>query len=157
MNIKKEIKKINFASVKTKLKYTDFLEIQLKSFNNFLKIDSNFENRKNEGLYKAFIENFPISDAKNKFILEFIDYIIDPPRYSLEECLKRGLTYSVSIKARLKLYCTKSEIKNFETIYQDVYLGTCPYMTPSGSFIFNGSERVVVSQLQRSPGVDKEK
>ncbi|ADM89898.1 DNA-directed RNA polymerase subunit beta [Candidatus Karelsulcia muelleri CARI] len=153
MNRKKEIKKINFASVKTKLKYPDFLEIQLKSFNNFLKIDSNFENRKNEGLYKAFIENFPISDAKNKFILEFIDYIIDPPRYSLEECLKRGLTYSVSIKARLKLYCTKSEIQNFETIYQDVYLGTCPYMTPSGSFIFNGSERVVVSQLQRSPGV----
>ncbi|YCJ95094.1 MAG: DNA-directed RNA polymerase subunit beta [Candidatus Karelsulcia muelleri] len=145
--------RINFSLVKTNSYYSDFLEIQIKSFQKFLKLDSTYMKRKKEGLYKAFLEYFPISDYKSQFILEFIDYLIDPPRYSLEECLQRGLTYSVSIKVRLKFYCTNPEYSTFETVYQDIYIGSCPYMTPTGSFIFNGSERVIVSQLQKSPGI----
>ncbi|XCI75570.1 MAG: DNA-directed RNA polymerase subunit beta [Flavobacteriales bacterium] len=151
--IEKTSKRINFASVKRQVPYPDFLDIQIKSFQEFFQLKTRAENRKNEGLFKAFMENFPISDTRNNFVLEFIDYFIDPPRYSMEECIERDLTYSVPLKARLKLYCTDPEHEDFETVFQDVYLGTCPYMTPSGAFIFNGAERVVVSQLHRSPGV----
>ncbi|XOD69273.1 MAG: DNA-directed RNA polymerase subunit beta [Flavobacteriales bacterium AspAUS03] len=151
--IKKTSERINFASVKRQVPYPDFLDIQIKSFQEFFQLETRAENRKNEGLFKAFMENFPISDTRNNFVLEFIDYFIDPPRYSMEECIERGLTYSVPLKARLKLYCTDPEHEDFETVFQDVYLGTCPYMTTSGAFIFNGAERVVVSQLHRSPGV----
>ncbi|MGC8865904.1 MAG: DNA-directed RNA polymerase subunit beta [Bacteroidales bacterium] len=133
--------------------YPDFLDIQLKSFRDFFQLETNPENRVNEGLYKVFAENFPITDARNNFVLEFLDYFIDPPRYSIEECLERGLTYSVPLKAKLKLYCTDPEHEDFETIIQDVFLGTIPYMTPKGTFVINGAERVVVSQLHRSPGV----
>ena len=133
--------------------YPDFLEIQLKSFHDFFQLDTTAENRKNEGLYKVFMENFPITDTRNNFVLEFIDYYIDPPRYSIEECLERGLTYSVPLKAKLKLYCTDSEHEDFDTVVQDVYFGTIPYMTPRGTFVINGAERVIVSQLHRSPGV----
>jgi len=142
----------NFASVQ-KLEYPDFLEIQLKSFQEFFQLDTTSENRENEGLYKVFAENFPITDARNSFVLEFLDYFVDPPRYTLDECLERGLTYSVPLKAKLKLYCTDDDHEDFETIVQDVYLGMIPYMTPRGSFVVNGAERVVVSQLHRSPGV----
>ncbi len=135
------------------MEYPDFLEIQLKSFQDFFQLETTSENRQNEGLFKVFSENFPISDARNNFVLEFLDYFIDPPRYSLEECIERGLTYSVPLKAKLKLYCTDPEHEDFETIVQDVYLGTIPYMTPKGTFCINGAERVVVSQLHRSPGV----
>ncbi len=145
--------RISFASTKNQLAYPDFLEIQLKSFYDFFQIDTPSENRKNEGLYKVFAENFPITDTRNNFVLEFIDYFIDPPRYSIEECIDRGLTYSVPLKAKLKLYCTDPEHEDFDTVIQDVYLGTVPYMTPRGSFVVNGAERVVVSQLHRSPGV----
>ncbi|WP_185856625.1 DNA-directed RNA polymerase subunit beta [Blattabacterium cuenoti] len=148
-----EKKRITFASVAKQVKYPDFLDIQIKSFKEFFQLDAKPENRKNEGLFKAFTENFPISDARNSFVLEFKGYSIDSPRYSIEECIERGLTYSVPLKAKLKLYCTDPDHEDFETVYQDVYLGTYPYMTPSGSFIFNGSERVIVSQLHRSPGV----
>ncbi len=133
--------------------YPDFLEIQLKSFQDFFQLDTTAENRANEGLYKVFMENFPITDTRNNFVLEFIDYYIDPPRYSIEECLERGLTYSVPLKAKLKLYCTDTEHEDFDTVVQDVYFGTIPYMTPRGTFVINGAERVVVSQLHRSPGV----
>ena len=133
--------------------YPDFLEIQLKSVHDFFQLDTTAENRKNEGLYKVFMENFPITDTRNNFVLEFIDYYIDPPRYSIEECLERGLTYSVPLKAKLKLYCTDSEHEDFDTVVQDVYFGTIPYMTPRGTFVINGAERVIVSQLHRSPGV----
>lgn len=143
----------NFASTKIHADYPDFLDIQLKSFQDFFQLETNPEDRMNEGLYKVFSENFPITDARNNFVLEFLDYYIDPPRYALEECLARGLTYSVPLKAKLKLYCTDPEHEDFETIVQDVYLGMIPYMTPKGSFIINGAERVVVSQLHRSPGV----
>ena len=142
----------SFASTK-QTEYPDFLEIQLKSFQEFFQLDTTTENRKNEGLYKVFSENFPISDARNNFVLEFIDYFVDPPRYNQNECLERGLTYSVPLKAKLKLYCTDEEHEDFETIVQDVYLGMIPYMTPQSSFIINGAERVIVSQLHRSPGV----
>jgi DNA-directed RNA polymerase subunit beta len=145
--------RVSFASTKNQLAYPDFLEIQLKSFYDFFQIDTPSENRKNEGLYKVFAENFPITDTRNNFVLEFIDYFIDPPRYSIEECIDRGLTYSVPLKAKLKLYCTDPEHEDFDTVIQDVYLGTVPYMTPRGSFVVNGAERVVVSQLHRSPGV----
>jgi DNA-directed RNA polymerase subunit beta len=145
--------RISFASTKNQLAYPDFLEIQLKSFYDFFQIDTPSENRKNEGLYKVFAENFPITDTRNNFVLEFIDYFIDPPRYTIEECIDRGLTYSVPLKAKLKLYCTDPEHEDFDTVIQDVYLGTVPYMTPRGSFVVNGAERVVVSQLHRSPGV----
>ncbi|WP_185872089.1 DNA-directed RNA polymerase subunit beta [Blattabacterium cuenoti] len=153
MNTEKISERITFASVAKKIEYPDFLDIQIKSFKEFFQLDTKPENRKNEGLFKAFTENFPISDARNSFVLEFKGYSIDSPRYSIEECIERGLTYSVPLKAKLKLYCTDPEHEDFETVYQDVYLGTCPYMTPSGSFIFNGAERVIVSQLHRSPGV----
>ena len=145
--------RISFSSVKNRLPYPDFLEVQLKSFQDFFQLDTTAENRKNEGLYKVFSENFPITDTRNNFVLEFIDYYIDPPRYSIEECLERGLTYSVPLKAKLKLYCTDSDHEDFDTVVQDVYFGTIPYMTPRGTFIINGAERVIVSQLHRSPGV----
>jgi DNA-directed RNA polymerase subunit beta len=145
--------RITFASTKHQLPYPDFLDIQLQSFQDFFQLETNPENRKNEGLYRVFAENFPITDARNNFVLEFLDYFIDPPRYSIEETLDRGLTYSVPLKAKLKLYCTDPEHEDFETIVQDVYLGMIPYMTPKGTFIINGAERVVVSQLHRSPGV----
>lgn len=145
--------RVNFGTTKLKVEYPDFLEIQLKSFQDFFQLETNPENRVNEGLYKVFSENFPITDARNNFVLEFLDYFIDPPRYSIDECIERGLTYSVPLKAKLKLYCTDPEHEDFETIIQDVYLGMIPYMTPKGTFIINGAERVVVSQLHRSPGV----
>ncbi len=145
--------RINFATSKTLLDHPDFLEVQLKSFQDFFQLDTTPENRKNEGLFRVFQENFPITDTRNNFVLEFIDYFIDPPRYSLEECLDRGLTYSVPLKAKLKLFCTDPEHEDFATVLQDVYLGTIPYMTPRGTFMINGSERIVVSQLHRSPGV----
>ena len=145
--------RVNFASTKNQLVYPDFLDIQLKSFQDFFQLETNPENRKNEGLFRVFSENFPITDARNNFVLEFLDYFIDPPRYSLEETIERGLTYSVPLKAKLKLYCTDPDHEDFETIVQDVYLGMIPYMTPKGTFIINGAERVVVSQLHRSPGV----
>jgi DNA-directed RNA polymerase subunit beta len=148
-----KLEKINFASTKVQAECPDFLDIQLKSFKDFFQLETTPENRQNEGLYKVFAENFPISDARNNFVLEFLDYFIDPPRYVLEECLERGLTYSVPLKAKLKLYCTDPEHEDFETIIQDVYLGMIPYMTPKGTFVINGAERVVVSQLHRSPGV----
>lgn len=145
--------RVNFASVKNPYPFPDFLEVQLKSFRDFLQLDTPPENRKNEGLYKVFSENFPIADTRNNFILEFLDYYIDPPRYSIEECFERGLTYSVPLKAKLKLYCTDPDHVDFATSIQDVYLGPIPYMTDQGTFIINGAERVVVSQLHRSPGV----
>jgi DNA-directed RNA polymerase subunit beta len=147
------IERISFASTRNQLEYPDFLEIQLKSFADFFQLETTPENRKSEGLFKVFQENFPITDTRNNFVLEFIDYFIDPPRYTIEECLERGLTYSVPLKAKLKLYCTDPEHEDFDTVIQDVYLGTIPYMTPRGTFVVNGAERVVVSQLHRSPGV----
>jgi DNA-directed RNA polymerase subunit beta len=146
-------KRINFSRKKVEFDYPDFLDIQIKSFRDFFQLETTPENRKKEGLFKVFSENFPITDARNNFVLEFKDYYIDPPRYSIEECIERGLTYSVPLKAKLYLYCTDPEHEDFEPIMQDVYLGTIPYMTPKGSFIINGAERVVVSQLHRSPGV----
>ena len=145
--------RVNFASVKNPLPFPDFLDVQLKSFRDFLQLDTPPENRKNEGLYKVFAENFPIADTRNNFVLEFLDYYIDPPRYSIEECLERGQTYSVPLKAKLKLYCTDPDHEDFDTTIQDVYLGAIPYMTEQGTFVINGAERVVVSQLHRSPGV----
>jgi len=145
--------KISFASAKIQAEYPDFLDVQIQSFKDFFQLETNPENRINEGLFKVFAENFPISDARNNFVLEFLDYFIDPPRYSIEECIERGLTYSVPLKAKLKLYCTDPEHEDFETIIQDVYLGMIPYMTPRGTFVINGAERVIVSQLHRSPGV----
>ena len=145
--------RVNFASVKSPMAYPDFLEVQLKSFKDFLQLGTAPENRKNDGLYKVFSENFPIADTRNNFVLEFLDYYIDPPRYSIEECLERGLTYSVPLKAKLKLYCTDPDHEDFDTVIQDVFLGPIPYMTKNGTFVINGAERVVVSQLHRSPGV----
>ncbi len=145
--------RINFSSIVNRTDYPDFLDIQIKSFQDFFQLETKSEERGNEGLYNTFMENFPITDTRNQFVLEFLDYFIDPPRYTIEECIERGLTYSVPLKARLKLYCTDPEHEDFETIVQDVYLGTIPYMTPSGTFCINGAERVVVSQLHRSPGV----
>ncbi|MBK9147619.1 MAG: DNA-directed RNA polymerase subunit beta [Flavobacteriales bacterium] len=149
----KKGKRIDFGSSKFGIDYPDFLEIQLKSFEEFFQIDTLPEHRETEGLFKVFNENFPITDTRNQFVLEFLDYFIDPPRYAIDECIERGLTYSVPLKAKLKLYCTDPEHEDFETIVQDVYLGQIPYMTPRGSFVVNGAERVVVSQLHRSPGV----
>ena len=145
--------RVNFASVKNPLAFPDFLDVQLKSFRDFLQLDTPTEKRKNEGHYKDFAENFPIADTRNNFVLEFLDYYIDPPRYTIEECLERALTYSVPLKAKLKLYCTDPDHEDFATVVQDVYLGPIPYMTDKGTFIINGAERVVVSQLHRSPGV----
>ena len=149
----KRNKRIDFGSSALSIDYPDFLDIQLKSFEEFFQIDTLPEHREKEGLFKVFSENFPITDTRNQFVLEFLDYFIDPPRYSIDECIERGLTYSVPLKAKLKLYCTDPEHEDFETIVQDVYLGQIPYMTPKGSFVVNGAERVVVSQLHRSPGV----
>ena len=149
----KKIERISFATSKIQTDYPDFLDIQIKSFQDFFQLETNPENRASEGLFKVFAENFPITDARNNFVLEFLDYFIDPPRYSIAECIERGLTYSVPLKAKLKLYCTDPEHEDFETIIQDVYLGMIPYMTPKGTFVVNGAERVVVSQLHRSPGV----
>ena len=145
--------RVNFASIKNPLPFPDFLEVQLKSFKDFLQLDVPPEERKNQGLYKVFAENFPIADTRNNYVLEFLDYYIDPPRYTIEECLERGLTYSVPLKAKLKLYCTDPDHEDFDTTIQDVYLGPIPYMTEQGTFVINGAERVVVSQLHRSPGV----
>ena len=145
--------RINFATSKNPLEYPDFLDVQLKSFRDFLQLDTPPEKRKNEGLYKVFSENFPIADTRNNFVLEFLDYYIDPPRYSIDECLERGLTYSVPLKAKLKLYCTDPDHEDFDTVVQDVFLGSIPYMTDKATFVINGAERVVVSQLHRSPGV----
>ncbi len=146
-------KRISFSSQKNQLEYPDFLDIQVKSFADFFQINSTPEQKKKEGLYRVFQDNFPITDTRNNFVLEFLDYSIDPPRYSISECLERGLSYSVSLKVRLKLYCTDPEHEDFETMIQDVYLGQVPYMTPNGTFVINGAERVIVSQLHRSPGV----
>ena len=145
--------RINFASIKNQLEYPDFLEVQIKSFQDFFQMDTAPEKRKSEGLYKVFSENFPIADTRNNFILEFLDYYVDPPRYSIDECIDRGLTYSVPLKAKLKLYCTDPDHEDFDTVIQDVYLGPIPYMTTKGTFVINGAERVIVSQLHRSPGV----
>jgi DNA-directed RNA polymerase subunit beta len=145
--------RINFASIKNQLEYPDFLEVQIKSFQDFFQMDTAPEKRKSEGLYKVFSENFPIADTRNNFILEFLDYYVDPPRYSIDECVERGLTYSVPLKAKLKLYCTDPDHEDFDTVIQDVYLGPIPYMTAKGTFVINGAERVIVSQLHRSPGV----
>ncbi len=153
MSVSLQKPRVNFASVKNPLPYPDFLEVQLKSFKDFLQLDTPPEKRNNEGLYKVFAENFPIADTRNNFVLEFLDYYIDPPRYTIEECLERGLTYSVPLKAKLKLYCTDPDHEDFATVIQDVYLGLIPYMTEKGTFVINGAERVVVSQLHRSPGV----
>jgi DNA-directed RNA polymerase subunit beta len=149
----KTTERINFASSQHRFSYPDFLDIQIKSFQEFFQLETTSENRIEEGLFKVFSENFPITDTRNQFVLEFLDYFIDPPRYNIEECIDRGLTYSVPLKAVMKLYCTDPEHEDFETIVQEVYLGTIPYMSPKGSFIINGAERVVVSQLHRSPGV----
>ncbi len=153
MALNKTKETVNFGSTSNRVEYPDFLEIQLKSFKDFFQLETTPENRKEEGLHQVFSENFPVTDARNNFVLEFLDYLIDPPRYSIKECIERGLTYSVPLKAKLKLYCTDPEHEDFETIIQDVYLGAVPYMTPRGTFVINGAERVVVSQLHRSPGV----
>ena len=153
MTTKNTTERINFASAKMGADYPDFLDIQVKSFQDFFQLQTKAEERGEEGLYKTFMDNFPITDTRNNFVLEFLDYFVDPPRYSIQECIERGLTHSVPLKARLKLYCTDPEHEDFETIVQDVYLGTIPYMTNSGTFVINGAERVVVSQLHRSPGV----
>ncbi len=151
--ITNQTERLNFASTKNIPQYPDFLDVQVKSFQDFFQLETKSDERGNEGLYNTFMENFPITDTRNQFVLEFLDYFVDPPRYTIQECIERGLTYSVPLKARLKLYCTDPEHEDFETIVQDVYLGTIPYMTPSGTFVINGAERVVVSQLHRSPGV----
>jgi DNA-directed RNA polymerase subunit beta len=148
-----QAERLSFSSITNKTAYPDFLDIQIKSFQDFFQLETKSEERGDEGLYHTFMENFPITDTRNQFVLEFLDYFVDPPRYSIQECIERGLTYSVPLKSRLKLYCTDPEHEDFETIVQDVYLGTIPYMTPSGTFVINGAERVVVSQLHRSPGV----
>jgi len=150
---KNSTERINFASAVLTTDYPDFLDIQIKSFQDFFQLKTKADERSDEGLYKTFMDNFPITDTRNNFVLEFLDYFVDPPRYSIQECIERGLTHSVPLKARLKLYCTDPEHEDFETIVQDVYLGTIPYMTNSGTFVINGAERVVVSQLHRSPGV----
>jgi DNA-directed RNA polymerase subunit beta len=148
-----ETQRINFSRIKKVIDYPDFLEVQLRSFKEFMQVDTPPDKRKDEGLFKVFKENFPISDARENFVLEFLDYYIDPPRYTIEECKARGLTYSVNLKAKLFLYCTDPENEDFEPVTQEVYLGNIPYMTEDGTFIINGAERVVVSQLHRSPGV----
>ncbi|MBS1646498.1 MAG: DNA-directed RNA polymerase subunit beta [Bacteroidetes bacterium] len=149
----KKTPRINFSQVKFPVDYPDLLDIQIQSFRDFFQLETTADSRNEEGLFRVFSENFPITDSRNQFVLEFLDYFIDPPRYSIEECLERGLTYSVPLKAKLRLYCTDPEHEDFETIVQDVYLGTIPYMTGRGSFLINGAERVIVSQLHRSPGV----
>ncbi len=153
MSVYTKNERISFSSTQTRFDYPDFLEVQVKSFKDFFQLKTTPDNRKAEGLFKVFEENFPITDTRNNFVLEFIDYQVDPPRYSIQECIERGLTFSVPLKAKLKLYCTDPEHEDFDTVVQDVYLGTVPYMTDKGTFIINGAERVIVSQLHRSPGV----
>ncbi|MCQ2347817.1 MAG: DNA-directed RNA polymerase subunit beta [Paludibacteraceae bacterium] len=153
MATKQLSQRVNFSAMQKQFPYPDFLDIQIKSFRDFVQMESTPEQRKKEGLFRVFSENFPIADTRNNFILEFLDYQVDHPRYSIEECLQRGLTYAVPLKAKLKLYCTDPDHEDFDTVIQDVYLGTIPYMTPKGTFVINGAERVVVSQLHRSPGV----
>ncbi len=153
MSVQANKERISFSSTKTRFDYPDFLEVQVKSFKEFFQLKTTPDNRKSEGLFKVFEENFPITDTRNNFVLEFLDYQVDPPRYSIQECIERGLTFSVPLKAKLKLYCTDVEHEDFDTVVQDVYLGTVPYMTERGTFIINGAERVIVSQLHRSPGV----
>jgi DNA-directed RNA polymerase subunit beta len=145
--------RLNFASIKNVIDYPDFLDVQLQSFKDFFQIDTPAENRRQEGLFKVFSENFPISDSRENFVLEFIDYLIDPPKYSVDECIDRGLTYSIPLKAKLRLSCNDADNEDFQTMEQEVFLGNIPYMTEKGSFIINGAERVIVSQLHRSPGV----
>ncbi|MDH5383003.1 MAG: DNA-directed RNA polymerase subunit beta, partial [Cyclobacteriaceae bacterium] len=145
--------RISFASIKQVIDYPDFLDVQLKSFKDFFQLDTPAEKRENEGLFKVFSENFPISDSRENFVLQFIDYTVDPPKYNVEECVDRGLTYSVPLKAKLRLICNDDDNEDFETIEQEVFLGNIPYMTVKGSFVVNGAERVIVSQLHRSPGV----
>ena len=140
-----ENQRVNFASIKNQFPYPDFLEVQLKSFQDFLQLDTPPEKRKKEGLYKVFAENFPIADTRNNFVLEFLDYYIDPPRYTIDECIARGLTYSVPLKAKLKLYCTDPDHEDFDTVIQDVYLGPIPYMTERGTFVINGAVHRVYS------------
>ena len=146
-------KRINFASLEAATDYPDFLEIQLKSFRDFFQLDNPPEKRAEEGLYKVFVENFPIEDARGNFVLELVDYIVDTPKYVPEECIKRGVTYAVPLKAKLRLRQNGEDNEDFETIEQEVFLGNIPYMTPQGSFVINGSERVVVFQIHKSPGV----
>ena len=148
-----QTERINFARIKTVRDYPDFLDVQLKSFVDFFQLDTPAQKRTQEGLFKVFSENFPISDSRENFILEFVDYLVDPPKYSVDECIDRGLTYSVPLKAKLRLSCNDEDNEDFETIEQEVFLGNIPYMTEKGSFIINGAERVIVSQLHRSPGV----
>jgi DNA-directed RNA polymerase subunit beta len=145
--------RINFASITPVIDYPDFLDVQLQSFRDFFQLETAAENRTEEGLFKVFAENFPISDSRENFVLEFIDYHVDPPKYSVDECIDRGLTYSVPLKAKLRLVCNDDDNEDFETIEQEVFLGNIPYMTEKGSFVINGAERVIVSQLHRSPGV----
>ncbi len=153
MSVQTKKERINFSSTQTRFDYPDFLEVQVKSFKDFFQLKTTPDNRVSEGLFRVFEENFPITDTRNNFVLEFIDYQVDPPRYSIQECIDRGLTFSVPLKAKLKLYCTDADHEDFDTVVQDVYLGTVPYMTAKGTFIINGAERVIVSQLHRSPGV----
>ncbi|MCQ2324408.1 MAG: DNA-directed RNA polymerase subunit beta [Paludibacteraceae bacterium] len=153
MATKKQTQRVNFSAMQQQMPYPDFLDVQLKSFREFVQMDSTPEQRRNEGLFKVFAENFPVTDTRNNFVLEFLDYSIEQPKYSIEECLVRGLTYSVPLKAKLKLYCNDAEHEDFDTVIQDVFLGSIPYMTPKGTFVINGAERVIVSQLHRSPGV----
>ena len=144
-----ENQRVNFASIKNQFPYPDFLEVQLKSFQDFLQLDTPPEKRKKEGLYKVFAENFPIADTRNNFVLEFLDYYIDPPRYCIDECIARGLTYSVPLKAKLKLYCTDPDHEDFDTVIQDVYLGPIPYMTDRGTFVINGAGRILRTKHAR--------
>ncbi len=153
MSATEQKQRVSFSTIKNPVPYPDLLEVQLKSFRDFFQMDTTAENRKSEGLYRVFQENFPITDTRNNFVLEFIDYYIDPPRYSIDECVERGLSYSVPLKAKLKLYCTDEDHEDFGVVVQDVYFGTIPYMTDRGTFVINGAERVIVSQLHRSPGV----
>ena len=153
MSTNQKQQRVNFSAMQKQFPYPDFLDIQLKSFRDFFQMGSTPEQRRKEGLYRVFSENFPIADTRNNFVLEFLDYYVDQPRYSIEECIKRGLTYAVPLKAKLKLYCTDPDHEDFDTVVQDVFLGTIPYMTDKGTFVINGAERVIVSQLHRSPGV----
>src|SRR5574344_800188 len=153
MSQKTKNQRVSFATSKILLEYPDLLEVQLKSFKDFFQLETTPENRKNEGLYQVFQEIFPIEDTRNNYKLDFIDYFIAPPQYSIEECLERGKTFEVPLKAKLRLSCSDPEHEDFDTKGQDVYLGNIPYMTPGGTFVINGSERIIVSQLHRSPGV----
>ncbi|MFT6036344.1 MAG: DNA-directed RNA polymerase subunit beta, partial [Marivirga sp.] len=145
--------RINFSSIKRVIDYPDFLDVQLQSFKDFFQLETPAEKRAEEGIFKVFQENFPISDSRDNFVLEFVDYLVDPPKYDIDGCIDRGLTYSVPLKAKLRLLCNDADNEDFETIEQEVFLGNIPYMTEKGSFIINGAERVIVSQLHRSPGV----